>query len=138
MPIFYNKVERINPQKREEPKKWYPSLKTVAQIQQKQVAKEIADETTLNPKEAEMSLEQLQKVLIRNLLASNSVQLGDWGSFSLTCSGSPSDKKEDVTPADIKGLKIRFTPGKALKNALKEATFKPAESIVSNPSADKP
>ena len=85
-----------------------------------------------------MSLEQLQKVLIRNLLANNSVQLGDWGSFSLTCSGSPSDKKEDVTPADIKGLKIRFTPGKALKNALKEATFKPAESIVSNPSEDKP
>jgi len=138
MPIFYNKVERINPQKREEPKKWYPSLKTVAQIQQKQVAKEIADETTLNPKEAEMALEQLQKVLVRNLLASNSVQLGDWGSFSLSCSGSPSDKKEDVTANNIKSLKINFTPGKALKNALKEATFKLAESIVSNPTPDKP
>ena len=76
MPIFYNKVERVNPQKRKEPKKWYPSLKTIVQIQQKQVGKEIADETTLNPKEVEMALDQLQKVLIRNLLASNSVQLG--------------------------------------------------------------
>jgi nucleoid DNA-binding protein len=42
----------------------------------KEVAKEIADETTLNPKEAEIALDQLQKVLIRNLLAGNSVQLG--------------------------------------------------------------
>ena len=131
-------MERINPQDRNAPKKWYPSLKTIEQIQQKQVAKEIADETTLNPKEAEMALEQLQKVLVRNLLASNSVQLGDWGSFSLSCSGSPSDKKEDVTANNIKSLKINFTPGKALKNALKEATFKLAESIVSNPTPDKP
>ena len=97
MAIFYNKVERVNPQDREAQKKWYPSLKTVTQVQQREVAKEIADETTLNPKEAEMALEQFQKVLIRSLLASNSVQLGDWGSFSLTCSGTPSDSKEEVT-----------------------------------------
>jgi predicted histone-like DNA-binding protein len=133
MAIFFNKVERINPQERTAPKKWYPSLKTVSQVQQREVAKEIADETTLNPKEAEMALEQLLKVLVRNLLNSNSVQLGDWGSFSLTCSGSPSETHEEVTAANIKGLNVRFTPGRALKNALAEATFKPAESIVSKP-----
>jgi predicted histone-like DNA-binding protein len=130
MAIFFNKVERSNPQDREAPKKWYPSLKTVAQVQQREVAKEVADETTLNPKEAEMALEQLQKVLIRNLLASNSVQLGDWGSFSLTCSGAPADSREAVTAAHIKGLNIRFTPGKTLKNALAEATFKPVENLA--------
>ena len=132
MAIFYNKVERVNPQDREAPKKWYPSLKTVTQVQQREVAKEIADETTLNPKEAEMALEQFQKVLIRNLLSSNSVQLGDWGSFSLTCSGAPSNSKDEVTAHNIKSLNIRFTPGKSLKNALTEASFKPAESLVSN------
>jgi predicted histone-like DNA-binding protein len=131
MSIFFNKVERVNPQKRDEAKKWYPSLKTVAQLQQREVAKEIADETTLNPKEAEMALEQLQKVLIRNLLVGNSVQLGDWGSFSLTCSGAPAESKEELTATNIKGLKIHFTPGKTLKNALMGASFKPAESMVS-------
>jgi excisionase family DNA binding protein len=78
-------------------------------------------------------LEQLLKVLVHNLLNSNSVQLGDWGSFSLTCSGSPSETHEEVTAANIKGLNVRFTPGRALKNALAEVTFKPAESIVSKP-----
>jgi DNA-binding protein, histone-like, putative len=131
MAVLFNKVERINPQDRTAPKKWYPSLKTIKQVQQKEVAKEIADETTLNPKEAEMALEQLLKVLVRELLASNSVQLGDWGSFSLTCSGTPSDTKEEVTAQNIKSLNLRFSAGRALKNALAEATFKPAESLVS-------
>ncbi len=106
MSIFFNKVERVNPLKRDEVKKWYPSLKTVTQVQQREVAKEIADETTLNPKEAEMALEQLQKVLIRNLLAGNSVQMGDWGSFSLSCSGSPAESRDELTAANIKGLKL--------------------------------
>jgi hypothetical protein len=30
MAIFFNKVERSNPQDREAPKKWYPSLKNLA------------------------------------------------------------------------------------------------------------
>jgi predicted histone-like DNA-binding protein len=131
MAIFFNKIERINPMKRDEAKKWYPSLKTVAQLQQREVAREIADETTLNPKEAELALEQLQKVLIRNLLAGNSVQLGDWGSFSLRCSGSPAESKNLLSAANIKKLRIRFTPGKTLKNALAGASFKPAENMIS-------
>jgi predicted histone-like DNA-binding protein len=137
MSIFFNKVERANPLKRDEAKKWYPSLKTVSQLQQREVAKEIADETTLNPKEAEMALEQLQKVLIRNLLAGNSVQLGDWGSFSLSCSGLPAPSKEELTAANIKGLNIRFKAGRSLKNALNEATFKPAESMVTSKNTNK-
>ncbi|GHV44908.1 hypothetical protein FACS1894180_6820 [Bacteroidia bacterium] len=130
MPVLFNKVARINPLNRAAAKKWYPALKTVTQVKEKDVAKEIADETTLNRKEAEMALDQLEKVLIRNLLASNSVQLGDWGSFYLTCKGTGSEAKEGVTAANIASLNIRFSPGKSLKNALKDAAFVAAESIV--------
>jgi hypothetical protein len=56
MSIIFNKVERANPQDRTAPKKWYPTLKTISQVGEKEVAKEIADETTLNPKEAEMGI----------------------------------------------------------------------------------
>jgi predicted histone-like DNA-binding protein len=131
MPILFNKVERANPFDKMAPKKWYPTLKTITRLQEKDVAKQISDETTLNPKEAEMSLDQLKKVLISNLLSSNSVQIGDWGTFYLTCNGVGSDTKEGVTAGSIKNLNIRFQPGKALKNALADASFKPAESIVS-------
>ena len=131
MAVLFNKVERSNPINRSAQKKWYPSVKTILQVKEKDVAAAIADETTLNRKEAEMALSQLEKVLIANLLASNSVQLGDWGSFYLTCSGTPSDTKEEVTAANISGLNIRFSPGKALKEALAKAVFVHAEKIVS-------
>jgi predicted histone-like DNA-binding protein len=131
MPIIVNRVERPNPQDLTAPKKWYPTLKTISQVGEKEVAKKIADETTLNCKEAEMSLYQLEKVLLHNLLESNSVQLGDWGSFHLTCNGEGSDTKEGVSVANIKNLNIRFSPGKALKEALKGASFVFAEDLVS-------
>lgn len=129
MPVLFNKVERANPQDRNAPKKWYPILKTISRVGEKQVAKEISDETTLNRKEAEMALSQLEKVLIRNLLASNSVQLGDWGSFHLTCNSEGSDMPEEATAGKIIKLNIRFTPGKSLLDALKSAAFLSAETL---------
>jgi len=121
MPILLNRIERSNPQTKN--KKWYATIKTLAQIKEKAVAKQIADETTINPKEAEMALAQLEKVLINNLLSSNSVQLGDWGSFHLTCNSEGMDTREAVTAKAVKGLNIRFKPGKALKDALKNPSF---------------
>ena len=129
MPILFNKVERANPQDRTAPKKWFPSLRTISRITEKQVAKEIADETTLNPKEGEMAISQLQKVLLKNLLASNSVQLGDWGTFHLTCNGTGSDTKAGVTASNITKLNIRFVPGKGLIDGLKDASFVQAENL---------
>ena len=131
MPIVLNKVERGNPMNKDAAKKWYVTLKTVTQVKETEVAKQIADETTLNRKEAEMGLAQLEKVLILNLLASNSVQLGDWGSFHLTCNSEGMDTKKELTAAAVKGLNIRFTPGKALKEAIQKASFVFAEDLVS-------
>ena len=133
MPILFNRVERSHPSNGTAPKKWYPVLKIISRLEEKDVAREIADETTLNRKEAEMSLTQLEKVLTRNLLSSRSVQIGDWGTFHLTCKGVGSAVKEEVTANSIKSLNVRFVPGKSLKKALDDATFIPAESIVTKP-----
>ncbi len=132
MAILFNKIERSNPGNPSAPKKWYPVLKALRRVKEKDVAKDIADETTLNRKEAEMALVQLEKVLIRNLLSSNSVQIGDWGTFYLTCKSTPSNTKGEVTANNIDNLNVRFLAGKSLKDALREATFIPAESIVTN------
>lgn len=131
MSVFFNKIERGNPMDTTAPKKWYATLKTINQVKEKEVAQLISDETTLNRKEAEMSLDQLEKVLIRLLLESNSVELGDWGSFHLTCNSEGVETKDALTASNIKGVNIRFVPGKVLRNALKNATFKYTESIVS-------
>jgi predicted histone-like DNA-binding protein len=130
MAIFFNKVERAIPGAVPAVKKWYASLKRISFIREKEVAKLIADETTLNPKEAEMSLAQLEKVLIRELLAGNTVQLGGWGSFNLTCKSSAHDVREQVTGRSILKLNVRFTAGNSLKDALKNAQFVPVENMT--------
>ena len=129
MPILLNQIERMNPLTKT--KKWYSTIKTTNQVRESAVARQIADETTLNRKEAEMALSQLEKVLISNLLSSRSVQLGDWGSFYLTCNSEGYDTKKEVTAKSVKGLNIRFKPGKALKEALKNASYMFADSLTS-------
>lgn len=56
MAIIYDKVAKKNPINKSV--KWYASVKTIKQVDDKEVARLIADETTLNPKEAEMAIAQ--------------------------------------------------------------------------------
>jgi predicted histone-like DNA-binding protein len=101
-------------------------------IREEEVAKRLADETTLNPKEAEMSITQLMKVVAAALLNGSTVQLGDLGSFRLTAATEASDTKEGVTAAKIKKVQVRFTESEELKNALKNAKFVDAASLSNN------
>ena len=131
MAIFYNKIQRRNPSlKKDETKLWYPVLRRVDQVKEKEVAKQIADETTLNPKEAEMAVAQLKKVLINALTNGNSVQLGDWGSFYLSISSKGSEKEDDVSSDNVKKINIRFKPGKEFKEAIEKAQFRDAEALT--------
>jgi len=130
MAIFFNKVERGNPANPTALRKWHPVLKSLGLVHEKEVGKQIAEETTLNPKEAEIALSQLQKVLIRNLLEGRTVQLGDWGSFYLTVTSEGSETRKAVTAANVTKINVRFKPGKELTEAISKAQLKPIESLV--------
>jgi predicted histone-like DNA-binding protein len=123
MSLFYNKAQRGNPARPDEKKKWYLILKSIGRMTEKQVAKEIADETTLNPKEAEMAIYQFQKVLTKALLDGKTVQLGELGSFQVTVSSKGVEKEAEVTPSLVKKVNLRFTPSVVLKENLQKAHF---------------
>ena len=129
MAIFYNKTERGNPSNLAAPKKWYPVLKSTGLIKEREVAKLLADETTLNPKEAEMAVSQLLKVVTNLLLNGNTVQLGSLGSFRLTASTEASNTADEVTGAKIKKANVRFSESKELKDLLAKASFRDASSL---------
>lgn len=130
MAIFFKRVQRANPIDKEAARKWYARLKTVGQKKEKEIAQLLSDETTLNPKEAEMALSQFQKILVRILLDGHSVQLSDWGSFYLTCNSTGHDSEEEVSATSIAGLNIRFKPGNELKEAIAKAHFLAADSLI--------
>ena len=52
MALFFKRVQRVNPSNPAAPKRWYPILKSIGLVKEKEVAKMLAVETTLNPKEA--------------------------------------------------------------------------------------
>ena len=88
-----------------------------------QVAMDLADETTLNPSEAMMAIRQLRKILLRRLLSSESVKLGNWGSFSVTISSTGAATKGEVTARNIKSINLNFQPDEAFKTDLQKANF---------------
>jgi predicted histone-like DNA-binding protein len=123
MPVFFNKVERGNPSDPSAPKLWYPILKSTKLVKEKDVAKLLSEETTLNPKEAEMSIYQLFKVVVRLLLDGYTVQLGPLGTFRLTAHTQGVATEAEVTAQLILKLTVRFAESAEMKEAIAKAVF---------------
>ena len=123
MAILVKPVQRANPNDQEAPKKWYVTQVTTAQVDETQVAMDLADETTLNPSEAMMAIRQLRKILLRRLLGGESVKLGNWGSFSVTLSSTGAETRDAVTARNIRAVNLNFQPDEAFKNDLQKATY---------------
>ena len=130
MAIFYNKTLRsTNPSDKNAEMKWYPRVKTLSLATEKEVARMIADETTLNPKEAEMALAQMAKVALILLKSGRSVRLGDWASISVTVSAEGADKEEDCGPKNIKRVVPHVKFSKEFLALLQQATFQNVETL---------
>ncbi|MDR1380423.1 MAG: HU family DNA-binding protein, partial [Tannerella sp.] len=93
------------------------------------VAELLADETTLNPKEAEMTLYQLLKVIVNLLLDGHTVQLGELGTFRLTSRSEGSATEAEANSGKIKNVHINFMASGALRERIGKATFKDVSSM---------
>ena len=129
MGLFYNRVAKKSPLDPTGASKWYVALRSLGLIGERELGEAITDETTLNPKEAEMAFSQLFKVMLRFLLSGNSIRLAGLGTFRLTVSCEGSDTYEEALPSKIKRVNIRFIPSESFKEALQKATFKEAKSL---------
>ncbi len=123
MAILVKPVQKVNPKEPDEPKKWYVTQVTTTQVDETQVAMEIAEETTLNPSEAMMVLRQLRKIFLRHFLSSESVKVGNWASFSVSVSSTPSDTRDELSARNIKNVNINVLFDESFKAELQKATF---------------
>lgn len=123
MAILFSKVQRINPRDLQAPKKWYVVPNRVEKKSEKEIAEEVIKNTTLNRGEAAMVIDELQNVILKFLLDGYSVQMGDWGSFQLTVTSEGSDTEEHCNANKVKGVNIRFRPGKTMKDKIAKAKF---------------
>ncbi|MDR2424765.1 MAG: HU family DNA-binding protein [Prevotellaceae bacterium] len=123
MSLFYKKIQRSNPLNRAIVK-WYPVLKSIGILKTKELAKLMSDETTMNPKETEMAIYELVKILKRELKEGKTVSIDDFGTFILTASTTGEETEEAVSAGNISGLNLRFRPNADFKTEISKAEVK--------------
>ena len=119
MAINYVLVERGNPQKPEEPKKFYAQAKSTGSVTLKELGKEITQRSTVNHADTLAVLEALTQVLADNLSAGKIVRLGDFGTFQISVGSEGADTEKEFTSNLVKNPKVAFRAGNDLKEMLK-------------------
>ena len=120
MSLYYNVTQRVNLQDPQCPKLWYPVLKSVGILREKDVAMLMADETTMNPKEAEMALYQFQKILLREIAEGKIIEFSELGSFRLTLSATGMVLCEEVSSACVQKINLRFQASQNVNDLLQQ------------------
>jgi predicted histone-like DNA-binding protein len=123
MPIFYNKVQKVNPRNPGGLRLWYPVIKSTKLVKEQELAKRLSKNTTLNEKEAEMAIYLLMDSVVELLSTSHTVQLGRLGSFRVTGTSEGSATAEEVDASKVKKLNVRFTESNELKEEMKKVNL---------------
>lgn len=124
MPIKFNIIQKANPSKPNEPKKFYATAKADGEVTFRNLSKEIANgSTTVSDTDVLAVLNDLTKILAKHLAEGKIVRLGDFGSFQVSISSEGAEEENKVTAASIKSSKITFRPGIDLKEMLATAKY---------------
>ncbi|PZF71146.1 HU family DNA-binding protein [Taibaiella soli] len=118
MSVKFSVVQRPNPQKPNDPKKWYVSVQSSGDISLRELSTEIAARSTVSSADVLAVLENLLHIIPEELGKGNIVRLGDFGSFSLTLQSEGMATEEEVIATAIKGNKLHFRPGKEIAKKL--------------------
>ena len=119
----YTVVQRRNPQKPEEAKKFYPAPVYSGEITLRSLAEDISHTCTLTQADVSAVMESLLQKLPLLLAGGHSVRLGDFGIIKLSFSAKGKEKKEEVTAAEIKNTRVLFLPGVELKKRLQDISY---------------
>ena len=136
MAVILERIQRKNPQEKDAPEKWYVSVKSLQLVEDREVAKLVADETTLNTNEVEFVLNQYKKVLLNLLRAGYTVKMGDWASFFLTVNSKGVATREEANPKLVKKINVNCRFDKKFKFDLGETEFIMADKFAENKNAD--
>ncbi|MDY3337930.1 HU family DNA-binding protein [Riemerella anatipestifer] len=127
MPVKFTVIQKGNPSKPEEPKKYYASAKASGEVTFRSLSKEIAQgSTTVSDTDVLAVLNDLTKVLSKHLSDGKIVRFGDFGSFQISISSEGAETEDKVTAAKIKSNKILFRPGIELREMLAVAKYEKA------------
>jgi predicted histone-like DNA-binding protein len=123
MAVKYNLVERGNPQKPTEPKKFYAQAIADGEVTQRDLCSQIEELTALTEPDVLAAISALRKVMVRGLSNGMIVRFGDFGSFQVTLSSDGAESADKFKPDTIRDVKITFRAGADLRDMLSKLKF---------------
>ncbi|MGB3849910.1 MAG: HU family DNA-binding protein [Tunicatimonas sp.] len=133
MSVPFNVVSKHNPQQPKAAKKFYAVAQSTGEAGFRQMAKEIAEITTVSVPDAVAVLESLVMIIPRHIEKGEIIRLGELGSLRLTVNSEGSDTAEEVNASKIKKANYRFTPGDELQQTLKILKYARVKSAEPTP-----
>jgi predicted histone-like DNA-binding protein len=128
MPVNIGVVEKRNPLRPDETKRFYGVVKSTGVITLKALGKKITQRSTVNYADTLAVLEAVTQILGDELSEGKIVQFGDFGSFRIGVSSGSSETKEKFTTSLIKSKKVIFRSGADLKEVLNNLTFEKSKT----------
>ncbi|MPQ47090.1 hypothetical protein GCQ56_08680 [Marinifilum sp. N1E240] len=125
MTVYYKPVKIKTPLKRDgNTEAYYPRIANRQKKDLRDVAEKISAMSTFSTTDVVGVLEAFVTQIPHLLLDNCSVELGDFGTFSLHVGGEGVDDPKDLTSRKIKSVKMAFRPGVRVKSELKNVQFK--------------
>ena len=123
MKLKYHLIQRVNPRSPNEAKKYYAKEIIIGEINLRQLAKEIADISTVSTIDTIAVIESFIQLIPKHIAQGKIVRLGEFGSYSIKIMSNGVENNDDFNCDMIKGVKIYFRPGKELKKELDDIEF---------------
>lgn len=120
----FKAIQKINPQKLEEPRKWYAQIVTDGEITVDELVKEIEKFSALSEPDIRGVIIGLENVVQNKLAEGKIIRFDRLGTLYPSLSSTPSDTEEEVSAANIETLKVNYRAGKRIMDAMKNATKK--------------
>jgi predicted histone-like DNA-binding protein len=122
MSIKLKKIQRVNPQNREE-SKWYLTQEKTGTIGMEEIAAAVARNSSHALGDVRSILTNIVELAPVFLKLGQTINLEGFGSFHLSVTSEGVDTPEELSARKIKATKLRFLPSMRLKHNLEGLSF---------------
>jgi predicted histone-like DNA-binding protein len=123
MSIKLKKLQRANPRNPEEAHKWYLVQEHSGSVGLAEIAKEIADRSSLTFGDVQNVLRNLLEVLPTYIRLGQTIRLEGFGSFHISVTSDGKATPEELTTHDVRDARLIFTPGVEMKKSIEGLSF---------------
>lgn len=121
--ITLKKIQRANPLDKEAPRKFYVSTSGSGEIDLETMSANISEKCTLTEPDVLAVLSALTSEMTAQLMEGKIVRFGSFGSFQLGISSKGVATETEASRNQVKGIHVKFRPGRRISNALAQLRF---------------